>query len=48
MLGLLPSSEMSWELAINSLDPKGGILHLHGNSTAKKEREWADKVINKL
>ncbi|MED5485313.1 MAG: hypothetical protein VYE59_01710 [Candidatus Thermoplasmatota archaeon] len=48
MLGLLPSSEMSWELAINSLDPKGGILHLHGNASAKKEKEWADKVINKL
>tara|TARA_X000000368_G_C23041678_1_gene717225 strand:+ start:1577 stop:2506 length:930 start_codon:yes stop_codon:yes gene_type:complete len=48
MLGLLPSSEMSWELAINSLDSKGGILHLHGNSSAKKEKEWANKVISKL
>tara|TARA_B100001996_G_scaffold271825_1_gene212868 strand:+ start:670 stop:1599 length:930 start_codon:yes stop_codon:yes gene_type:complete len=48
MLGLLPSSEMSWELAINSLDSKGGILHLHGNASAKKEKEWANKVISKL
>ena len=48
MLGLLPSSEMSWELAINSLDSKGGMLHLHGNAPAKKEKEWATKVIGKL
>lgn len=48
MLGLLPSSEKSWELAIKSLDSKGGMLHLHGNAIAKKEKEWAEKVIEKL
>jgi len=48
MLGLLPSSEKSWELAITSLDSKGGMLHLHGNAIAKKEKEWAEKVIEKL
>ena len=31
MLGLLPSSRDGWGLAIQALNPKGGILHLHGN-----------------
>ena len=48
MLGLLPSSEKSWRLAIQSLDSKGGMLHLHGNASAKKENEWAQSVIERL
>lgn len=48
MLGLLPSSEKTWELAVQSLCSKGGILHLHGNSPHKKEHEWAQLVIERL
>jgi len=48
ILGLLPSSEKSWHLAIQALDSNGGMLHLHGNTTAKKEKEWAETVIEKL
>ena len=48
ILGLLPSSEKSWILAIKALNSNGGMLHLHGNATAKKENEWALSVIKKL
>ena len=48
ILGLLPSSQKSWHLAIQALDPNGGMLHLHGNATAKNEKEWAETVIKEL
>ncbi|RAH15172.1 MAG: hypothetical protein CMB56_003395 [Methanobacteriota archaeon] len=48
ILGLLPSSEKGWHLAIKSLTPNGGMLHLHGNAEAKKEDLWAEEVIFKL
>jgi len=48
MLGLLPSSRDGWDLAIQALNPKGGILHLHGNSVAKEEEKWAKEVIEEL
>ena len=48
MLGLLPSSENGWSLAIKALDSAGGMLHLHGNAVAKEEKKWAEQVIKKL
>tara|TARA_B100001559_G_C16503028_1_gene624351 strand:+ start:6850 stop:7779 length:930 start_codon:yes stop_codon:yes gene_type:complete len=48
MLGLLPSSKKGWNLAIQALNPKGGMLHLHGNSIAKEEKKWAEEVIAEL
>lgn len=48
ILGLLPSSENGWHLALKSLTPEGGILHLHGNAETKKEKIWANDVILKL
>jgi len=48
MMGLLPSSENSWHLALQSLTSKGGMLHLHGNADAKREEQWAESVIENL
>lgn len=48
ILGLLPSSEEGWPLALSALKPKGGILHLHGNAQGGKEIEWAEKVASDL
>ena len=31
LLGLLPSSEGAWGLAVRCLKPTGGWLHVHGN-----------------
>ena len=48
ILGLLPSSENGWPLALSALKPEGGILHLHGNAQGGKEVEWAEKVATDL
>ncbi len=48
LLGLIPSSEEGWSLAISAIKPEGGVLHLHGNSRGGKENEWADRVISQL
>ncbi|GBG88733.1 hypothetical protein CBR_g48263 [Chara braunii] len=48
-LGLLPSSELSWETAVRCLRPKeGGILHIHGNALDKEEEQWARSVVTKI
>ncbi len=48
ILGLLPSSEDGWPLALSALKPEGGILHLHGNAHAGNEIEWAEKIASEL
>lgn len=48
ILGLLPSSEDGWQLALSALKPKGGILHLHGNAPGGNEIEWAEEVASNL
>ena len=48
ILGLLPSSEDGWPLALSALKPEGGILHLHGNASRGNEEEWAEKIASKL
>ena len=48
ILGLLPSSEDGWPLALSALKPAGGILHIHGNAQGGKEIEWAEKVASDL
>lgn len=48
ILGLLPSSEEGWPLALTALKPEGGRLHLHGNAPGGAEEEWATSVIGKL
>lgn len=48
MLGLLPSSENGWPLALAALRPEGGILHLHGNAPGGEEEAWAAAVVARL
>ena len=48
MLGLLPSSENGWPLALAALKPEGGILHLHGNAPGGEEEAWARAVVARL
>ena len=48
MLGLLPSSEKGWPLALAALKPEGGWLHLHGNAPGGEEEIWADSVLQQL
>jgi len=48
ILGLLPSSEDGWSLALSALKGEGGILHLHGNAPGGNEIEWAEKIASKL
>jgi len=48
ILGLLPSSERSWTLAMAAIKPEGGRLHLHGNAPGGQEQEWANQVAHQL
>ena len=42
--GLLPSSEDSWEVAVQVLDPRGGWIHVHEN-VAKKDIECRVEAV---
>jgi tRNA wybutosine-synthesizing protein 3 len=48
ILGLLPSSDEGWPLAISALKPEGGTLHLHGNAPAGEEETWASATVERL
>jgi len=48
ILGLLPSSEDGWQLAISALKSEGGILHLHGNAPGGNEIKWAEEIASNL
>ncbi|CAG5116343.1 unnamed protein product [Candidula unifasciata] len=41
-LGLIPSSEEGWPVAVRVLKLSGGILHIHGNVTAFSDRKAMD------
>jgi tRNA G37 N-methylase Trm5 len=48
-LGLLPSSEGGWAVAIASLNPiRGGWLHIHGNVAAAERQQWCHWVCQCL
>ena len=47
-LGLLPSSEGGWQVALSALRPGGGWLHLHQNVTDFQEQEWCQATMVKL
>ena len=46
VLGLIPSSESTWKLAIDCLNPKGGIIHIHMNVDERKLDQWLDETID--
>ena len=48
LLGLLPSSEEGYEVAIRSLSSEGGYLHVHGVAPAKDHASWAAGVVESL
>ena len=47
-LGLLPSSEDGYNIAIQALKPEGGVLHVHGLAMGGKEEEWALDLAKRL
>lgn len=48
-LGLLPSSEGGWPIAIECLNrEKGGWLHVHGNVATKERHQWAHWLCRSL
>ncbi|XP_042377401.1 tRNA wybutosine-synthesizing protein 2/3/4-like isoform X2 [Zingiber officinale] len=47
-LGLLPSSECSWDVAVRALRHEGGILHVHGNVKDCEEDSWLDHVVKSI
>jgi len=48
VLGLLPSSEDGYGLAMGALRPSGGVLHVHGAAEAGNHASWAVSVIRSL
>ncbi|KAG8080376.1 hypothetical protein GUJ93_ZPchr0007g3241 [Zizania palustris] len=47
-LGLLPSSECSWDTAVRALRAEGGMLHIHGNVNDSDETLWLDNVVESI
>ena len=45
LLGYLPSSEMTWERAIQALKPKGGTLHIHMNVEEERIDDWCKDTL---
>ena len=48
VLGLLPSSEGGYALAMAALRPAGGVLHVHGVAAAGNHAAWAADVAGSL
>ena len=46
ILGLLPTAEGGFELAINCLK-NDGFLHVHGVAPASDHQSWVDEIITK-
>ena len=47
-LGLLPSSEAGYSIALRALKPSGGILHVHGLAKGGEEQRWAEELAAQL
>jgi len=43
-LGLLPSPDEGFEVAMRVLSPSGGTLHVHGLAPSKDHGSWVDEV----
>jgi len=46
ILGLIPSSEPTWKLAIDCLKPEGGIIHVHMNVDERKIDQWVMETLD--
>lgn len=49
-LGLIPTSEAAWGVALSVLRPEGGMLHVHANvgSTQQEEKEFCAHLAARL
>lgn len=47
-LGLLPTSEKAWPLAVQVLKVNGGWLHVHGNVAVEDRKIWEQHVLDSL
>ena len=47
-LGLLPSSEAGYAIALQALKPEGGILHVHGLASGGNEEKWGANLAQTL
>ena len=45
LLGYLPSSEATWEGAIQALKPEGGTLHIHMNVEEERIDDWCKETL---
>ena len=48
ILGLLPSAEGGFELALNCLKDSGGTLHIHGVAPSSNHQSWVDETISQF
>ncbi len=48
ILGLLPSSQDGYSVAMRALSESGGVLHIHGVAPAKNHSSWAGQVMDEL
>ena len=48
ILGLLPSSQGGYSVAMQSLSESGGMLHIHGVAPAKDYSAWVGGILDEL
>ncbi|KAG7402155.1 tRNA methyltransferase tyw3 [Phytophthora boehmeriae] len=47
-LGLLPTSEKAWPLAVQVLKPSGGWFHVHDNVAVEDREAWEQRLVDTL
>ncbi|KAJ0409019.1 hypothetical protein ATCC90586_005203 [Pythium insidiosum] len=47
-LGLLPTSEKAWPLAVQVLKPAGGWMHVHDNVATEDRERWEKHVVDSI
>ena len=47
-LGLLPSSEEGYTIALQALKTEGGVMHIHGLASGGEEEVWANNLAENL
>ncbi|KAF4135811.1 Met-10+ like-protein [Phytophthora infestans] len=47
-LGLLPTSEKAWPLAVQVLKPSGGWFHVHDNVAVEDRESWEQHVVDSM
>lgn len=47
-LGLLPTSDKAWPLAVQVLKPSGGWMHVHDNVAVEQREQWEQHVVDSI